>query len=271
MSLILSIDGGGALGVGPAYFMALLESSQDIKEDVLAGTSVGGLLCLLRASGRSWQQIHDIADSVVPRIFSRRQWGIVGPKWDSGPLESVCREYLSIPAREAKTPFFVPCFDMATGQPKIWDNTDDVLMCDIALATSAAPSYFPPRGSYVDGGLVANNPSMIGLMGAVHAGLVNLADVQMLSLATGGSFWENPHVHEEMIITSWLSPIIKACLSGGQKRDAFMCAELLGDRYKRVSPADKEDFPMDDLARLDEWRALWLDAYKDASLGFHKI
>lgn len=263
--LILSLDGGGALGVGPAYFLALLEAQGAIKEDVLTGTSVGGLLCLLRASGRSWQEIHDIADKVVPIIFSRKQFNLVGPKWEVHPLESVCKEYLSIPAREAKIPFFIPCFDMASGQPKIWDNTDDVSMADIALATSAAPTYFKPRGSYVDGGLVANNPSMLGLMGAVHAGLVDIDTVRVLSLATGGSFWGNPKVHEEMIITSWLSPIIKACLSGGQKRDAFMCRELLGGRYLRISPQDKEDFPMDDLARLDEWRGLWLDAYKATS------
>jgi len=263
-ALILSLDGGGALGVGPARFLAKLEAARGpLQEDALTGTSVGGLLVLLRAVGYRWQEISLIADHAVPRIFSRRQWSLIGPKWSAEPLEQVCAQYLGVPARSVKTPFFVPAFDMVTGQPKIFDNTDDCTLADIALATSAAPTYFTPRNNrYVDGGLVANNPSMIGLMGAVHAGLVDLADVRMLSLATGGSYWENPKVSEGMLLTSWLRPIIKACLSGGQQRDAFMCRETLGERYLRISPEDQKDYAMDDLGVLDEWRGLWDTAYE---------
>ncbi len=259
MSLILSLDGGGALGVGPARFLAKLEAERGpLHEDVLTGTSVGGLLVLLRAVGYSWQEISLIADHAVPRIFSRRQWNLVGPKWSAEPLEQVCAQFLSMPANSVKTPFFVPAFDMVTGQPKIFDNTDNCTLADIALATSAAPTYFPPRGNrYVDGGLVANNPSMIGLSGALHARLVDLASVHVLSLATGGSYWEDPKISAGMLLTSWLRPIIKACLSGGQQRDAFICQELIGERYLRISPEDKKDYAMDDLGMLDEWRGLW--------------
>lgn len=264
MSLILSLDGGGALGVGPARFLAYLEAARGpLGETALTGTSVGGLLALLRAAGHSWQDIRTIADASVPRIFSRRQWNLIGPKWSAEPLEQVCRQYLDMPASAAKIPFFIPAFDMQTGQPKVFDADDNVSMADIALATSAAPTYFPPRNCrYVDGGLVANNPAMLGLMGAIHAGLVSLGDVRVLSLATGGTYWDDPKVHPDMLLTSWISPVIKACLSGGQQRDAFMCRELLGDRYTRVEPGDTQDFAMDDLSQLDAWRALWDTAFQ---------
>ena len=67
---------------------------------------------------------------------------------------------------------------------------------------------------------------------------------------------------DAMLLTSWLRPIIKACLSGGQKRDAFMCRELLGERYLRISPEDQKDYAMDDLGVLDEWRGLWDTAFE---------
>ena len=263
MSLIISLDGGGALGIGPAYFLALAEAEQGaIHETALAGTSVGGLLALLRAAGHSWQDISHIADVEVPHIFSKKQFDVVGPKWNAGPLEEVCARYLDIPCADARLPFYVPASDLSIGDPVIFTRDHPGRLADVALATSAAPTYFKPRGSLVDGGLTANNPAAIGAIWAHADGVVDLATCRVLSLATGGTFWDDPHVHEEMFVASWLHPVIKYCLSGGQARDTAMCEKLLGNRFMRIAPVDKKDYEMDDLSILPEWRGLWLDAFK---------
>lgn len=61
-------------------------------------------------------------------------------------------------------------------------------MVDIALATSAAPTYLPPHVSqgytFVDGGLYANNPVMIGVVDALTNYRIRRDQVRVLSILT---------------------------------------------------------------------------------------
>jgi patatin-like phospholipase/acyl hydrolase len=71
----------------------------------------------------------------------------------------------------------IPAVNLSTGKPQLFKtphnpkfNRDGRLkVLDAALATSAAPTYFAPHyckeldAYFADGGLVANNPSFIGL------------------------------------------------------------------------------------------------------------
>ena len=59
----------------------------------------------------------------------------------------------------------------------------------MALATSAAPTYFPAhtipgRGTFIDGGLWANCPAMVGLVEALAFLDQRPEQVQMLSIST---------------------------------------------------------------------------------------
>ena len=66
---IISIDGGGTLGCGPAEPLKLMEDHGVSHADVLAGTSVGGLLVALRATGRTWAHYPGVAFSTFPLVF----------------------------------------------------------------------------------------------------------------------------------------------------------------------------------------------------------
>lgn len=67
-------------------------------------------------------------------------------------------------------------------------DTQDVPLVDGALATSAAPSYFPPHkvkglGFFTDGGVFANNPVMNGY--AIAHGIMGHNDISVISIGTG--------------------------------------------------------------------------------------
>jgi patatin-like phospholipase/acyl hydrolase len=94
-------------------------------------------------------------------------------------LEHALREVLGdLHLSAAATELTVTSFDGLTGLPVLFSTRDaradaeyDVLLRDVARATSAAPTYFPPltmfwggqTREFVDGGVWANNPSAVAL------------------------------------------------------------------------------------------------------------
>jgi hypothetical protein len=62
---------------------------------------------------------------------------------------------------------------------------------DVALASSAAPTYFSPvkptsqERTYVDGGVWANSPSLLALLVAHHYLGIPFSDIRLLSVGTG--------------------------------------------------------------------------------------
>ncbi len=81
----------------------------------------------------------------------------------------------------------------------------EIKIVDVALATSAAPTYFPrhPIGpnEYVDGGLFANDPSLIGLHEADYMFKKNIQDVHILSIGTLSSKSSLIQVQKKMVDT----------------------------------------------------------------------
>jgi patatin-like phospholipase/acyl hydrolase len=60
----------------------------------------------------------------------------------------------------------------------------------VALATSAAPTYFPPHAAdgavFVDGGLIANAPDLLLATLAMRLFAVELAGLKICSVGTAG-------------------------------------------------------------------------------------
>jgi predicted acylesterase/phospholipase RssA len=89
-----------------------------------------------------------------------------------------------------------PEFEQLTNTPTYFSNSTVVpvltgqthLAVDVAMATSAAPLYFPPKTigslSYIDGGIVQNNPALFGVAIA-KAIKKNANRTCVLSLGTG--------------------------------------------------------------------------------------
>lgn len=127
-----------------------------------------------------------------------------------------------------------------------------ITMKDAAMATSAAPTYFPPHKihnpdtetrkknpyySLIDGGVFANNPTTMGIMEAIitynsdkdkDEEKINLSDILVISLGTGSL--NRPYKYEKMKkwgLLKFVQPLINIILDGQSESVACQLDQLL--------------------------------------------
>jgi patatin-like phospholipase/acyl hydrolase len=193
---ILSIDGGGIRGIIPAMILDHIEKTtgKAIYQlfDLIAGTSTGGILALgLTKPGDPGKAQYSAADLINfymdqgPKIFSEsilqkieKLGGVMEEKYYADTIEKILKETFGmVKLSEVLTDVVIPSYNIETRDCyffKRWEAKQnpavkDFLLWQVARATSAAPTYFPPsridRGGslpylpLVDGGVFANNPT----------------------------------------------------------------------------------------------------------------
>ena len=110
---------------------------------------------------------------------------------------------------------------------------------DIALYTSAAPIYFPSVDGFVDGGIVANNPSMSALTQALDARYLDGAsgpdEIVLLSVGAGRTLGriEGEREHDWGIL-QWGRNLVDLVSMGLLDVPDYQCKQLLGPRHKRI-------------------------------------
>jgi len=111
----------------------------------------------------------------------------------------------------------------------------------VALATSAAPTYFPAhdlRGMrLVDGGVWANNPILIGISEAVSLFGFPLEAIRAFSLGTTAEVLFHNEGLDEGGIAQWAPHAPKVIMRGQSVGAAGIAEHLLTkDRYLRHDP-----------------------------------
>lgn len=277
---ILSLDGGGIRGVLTARLLERLAERSPFLDDVdlVAGTSTGGILALGLARGLAPKELVALYVKKGDKIFSDRDIRdkLLGPadellradydnKKKTGLYKALEETLGDRKLEDLGKKVLIPTFDLdnqatppetRTWKPKFLHNFDTpgndgkVLARDAALRTSAAPTYFPSYQGFVDGGVVANNPSACALAKAIKAGQA-LADIRLLSIGTGSS----PHVIRGDRLdwgkTKWALKIIELMFEGVPGVADYQCQQLLGDRYRRLNVPFDQPIGLDDVARID--------------------
>lgn len=121
--------------------------------------------------------------------------------------------------------------------PRFFHNLNDAvcleeLVVDVALRSSAAPTYFPIYQGFVDGGVFANNPALCAVTAAIAAG-VKMEDIVVLSLSTGK---DGLYLSEQQVkggdwgLVQWAPKLTDLILDAGVEVIDFQCAQLLGER-----------------------------------------
>ena len=209
---ILSLDGGGIKGIFPAGILTFLEENcldgQPIGDyfDLITGTSTGGILALGLGAGLSARALLDLYVNEGHRVFPPHQrrrglrlWRrLLRNRYDRTALDELLQQTLGPKTlRDSRYRLLIPATEARHGDPAVFKTPHhpgyfldgEKPMVEVAAATSAAPTYLEPvlQDGYIllDGGIWANNPTMMGLVEALTCFKVERENVVVLSLGCG--------------------------------------------------------------------------------------
>lgn len=257
---ILSIDGGGILGILPCMVLAEVEKrflgGEPIGQhfDMIVGTSTGGIIALGLGQGKSAQEISKLYIERGRFIFpgnriTRRLRSLAGlafTPYSRANLENeLRREFGDGRFGASSIPTCIPSFDGRYGEPYIFktphhpDYKKDQYerLVDIGLSTAAAPTFFAAvkRNGYVfaDGGIWANNPAMIGIVDALTCYNINRTQIRLLSLGCGQESFRMRWWHRIGGKIIWASTFVVSAMRA-QSHNALGQAGLLIGRPNLV-------------------------------------
>jgi len=276
---ILALDGGGARGIYPACILASVERNlgKPIKDcfDLITGTSTGAIIAGAAAAGVKMRAVVDLFDKEAPQVFRSRlpSWGLIRSKYARAPLERLVKErFPCIRLGEICTPLLITSSSISTGSVHVFKSKyldelgeqylrdGDVLLSDAVLASCAAPSYFDPVqvGDYLlaDGGLWANNPSILAVTEAMSKFNRPIEHVHILSIGTGKTSTLYQPKPSWGLTTGWGGQkLVEYFLSLQSQASTNMASLLLGDRYLRLDPKIG-NWALDDTKRLHNLKAM---------------
>lgn len=187
-SRILCLDGGGIRGLLQMTLLREIErqTGKQIVElfDWIVGTSTGGIIALSlsygpRVGGRKTRktvsQLRDVYWLMKDEIFGENQDGLLGflAKGNTKELEKTLKGWLGEDVRlhhETYPKVLIPAvfkkhtnLDLRFFNNCFGDEYSEELVWKVGRYTSAAPFYFTEFENYIDGGMLANNPSEAAL------------------------------------------------------------------------------------------------------------
>uniref|UniRef100_A0A8C9WFA0 phospholipase A2 n=1 Tax=Scleropages formosus TaxID=113540 RepID=A0A8C9WFA0_SCLFO len=183
---LLCLDGGGIKGLVLIQMLIALEkeAGRPIRElfDWISGTSTGGILALAIVHGKSMEYLRCLYFRMKDKVFRGSR------PYESAPLEDFLKKEFGentkmTDVRHPRVIVTSVLADRHPGELHLFRNYDpplqtrdppyastatftpltipqDQCVWRAARSSGAAPTYFRPMGRFLDGGLLANNPTL---------------------------------------------------------------------------------------------------------------
>lgn len=264
---ILALSGGGYLGLYTAIVLAQIE--QRLGEplgrrfDLIAGTSVGGLLAMALAFEVPMAAIVELFRTRGEEVFSSRRLpsgavgrlidlsrSVMGPKYDGSALRTELQAHFGERTlAQALHPVVIPAVDVSRSVTKVFKTPhvpasrgdEQLEVIDVTMATCAAPAYFPsvPIGKrlYADGGLFAVAPDQVAMHEAEHFMKIDPERIRMVSIGTATAGYQPAEaVDAQAGAIGWLTEgrLILTLISVQQQHVQAIMEDRLGARYLRL-------------------------------------
>lgn len=306
MMRCISFDGGGVRGVMSARLLSrIIKDHGELfnHTNVFAGTSIGAYTAAGLAAGMSIDEIEDLIVRISSQTFKKNFWSKLGKAWGfqsakysqkyiaeelskifgNQTLGDLKKGVLIASFRLSKVtanfpPAWTPVFfhNMGRVSGGTSGHSKDLKIVDALLRSSAAPTYFPIYQNHIDGGIIANNPSMALLAQLVQSNVADIKDIILLSVGTG---YETRHINSQngnWGYLPWLRPgkkygkgnLIDLVMDGPGDSNHFYTKTILKSKYHRlqiymkdsISLCDAEKIPhlqqiadSQDLRQTDAW------------------
>ncbi len=174
---------------------------------------------------------------------------IQGAKYDGIGLrkavEAVVGKHMLV--GELRHPVIVPTVNLTRGMPQVFRTPHhldfrhdyELKVADVAIATSAAPTYFPIAEIgdelFADGGLYANAPDFLAVHEAEHFLGKGIEDIHVLSVGTTTTQYSLSHeIDRNMGVFGWLGYLPSTIISSQQILSDQILRNRLGNRYFRI-------------------------------------
>jgi patatin-like phospholipase/acyl hydrolase len=202
---ILTIDGGGLRGAYAVHLLKRIEDELgpvwDKSFDLISGTSTGAIIAAGLACGISASRGEQVFLEEGRRIF-RKRWftlmGLLRSRYRNHELKLVLENaFGDYKLADTAVPLMIPATDIGNGCFHLFRSqchsdfatNTDVRVVDAIMASCSAPTFFDPHivSEYLlaDGGLWANDPSLMATLEARQHFGIDLEDVRVLSIGTG--------------------------------------------------------------------------------------
>ncbi|GLB61287.1 CBASS cGAMP-activated phospholipase [Cytobacillus sp. NCCP-133] len=290
---ILCIDGGGIRGVFAISILKSLE--EDFKQpagiffDMIAGTSTGSIIASSLILDKKMDEVLKGYELYGKKIFVKQaKVGLLKSVYSDKYLRRFFhRAFGEMELSEIHKPLLIPAVDVTHGKPFVHrsnyghpgNDSLSMKLWDAVLSSCSAPVYFPPNNisnSYlsIDGGLWANNPSLVCITEAMHYFKAELQNIKILSLGTGlqkidftidhNKDWGVKHWLPFQLPSMKVTPkLLDLALHLSSESVTYHCKHLLADNYLRLNEKLGEEMPFDDIEFVDELIMLGRQVYKD--------
>lgn len=264
---VLALDGGGAKALFTAHVLARLEADLGIcvadSFDLIAGTSAGGIIALGLGAGMRPAEIVDTYLDMSARVFPpyrRARWRYVtsrawSPAYSADVLKDTLTEVFGtrVLGDSAKR-LVIPSWDVQRGEVHIFKTPHHerlrrdwlISMVDVAMATAAAPTYFRAATvdgqRLIDGGIWANNPSVVAIGEAISMLGVGVGSIRVLNIGAVDQRTNHPERLDTGGWATWAKAAAPLMITASSRGAQGTAMHLIGQenfaRFDAMVPGD---------------------------------
>lgn len=273
---ILALSGGGARGLFTAKILEQIEAEIGCpiaqKFDLIAGTSIGGILALGLANEIPATKLvalfDQVSDIFKPRNCFLPNWGLFKPIYRNRCLKQLLEQtFGNAIIGDLKHRIVIPSINYTKGEPGFFKTPHDVglyrdwsrQLVDVGMATAAAPVFFPIYSfdsmHFVDGGLVANAPGLIAVHEAMRfAGHPDVETIHVVAIGTAARGTAmNAGVSDDMGVLSvtkrgfpwvtagWRRRLFELTINAQEAMSNSMLKHWIGDRYHLIDSVPRPE------------------------------